>query len=103
MKKASSLKVSAGYWYGLEDGQDLTIQSPRGSYKKHFDCDEDKEPAVKNEHVEATEEKLPLPTPEGEYIVDFEDFEEKPNSLKTSEEVEWRNQTSYTEILRICL
>ena len=44
---------------------------------------------MKNEHVEATEEKLPLPTPEGEYIEDFEDFKEKPNSLKTSEEGEY--------------
>ena len=87
MKKASSLKVSAGYWYGLEDGQELTIQSTRGSYKKHFDCDE--EPPVKSEQVEATEEKLPLPTPEGEYIEDLGDFKEIPNSLKTSEEGEY--------------
>ena len=41
---------------------------------------------MKNEHVEATEEKFPLPTPKGEYI---ENFEEKPNSLKPSEEGEY--------------
>ena len=86
MKKTSSLKVSAGYWYGLEDGQDLVIKLTVGSYKKHSDYNEDQEPVVKNEHVEATEEKFPLPTPKGEYI---EDFEEKPGSLEPPQEGEY--------------
>ena len=41
---------------------------------------------MKNEHVEATEEKFPLPTPKGEYI---EDFEEKPSSLEPPQEGEY--------------
>ena len=86
MKKASTLRVGAGYWYGLEDGQDLVIKSSVGNYKKHSDRKEDQEPVMKDEHVEAAEEKFPLPIPQGEYI---EEFEEKPSDLKLPPEGEY--------------
>ena len=89
LQKASSLKVSAGYWYGLEDKGELTIQSTRGSYLKHFDMD--KEPNGKTEHEETREEKTQLPVQKDEDDVD------NPESIKSSGDGEYVEELSEDE------
>ena len=91
LQKASSLKVSNGYLYGLEDCSELTIQSTRGSYLKHFDKDKRPKGETKQEETKGEKSKLPAQKDEdtmdngddtkssgdGEYVEELSEDEKK--------------------------
>ena len=83
MWKSSTLRIGAGYCYGLKDENDLVIRSSVGNYTKHSDTKEDQEPVSQGEYVEEIDEKPSdlKPDSQGEYV---EEVDEKPTDLKPS-------------------
>ena len=83
--------MSNGYLYGLEDCGELTIQSTRGSYLKHFEKDKRPKGETKQEETKGEKSKSPAHKDEdtmdnpgdtkspgdGEYVEELSEDEKK--------------------------